>query len=142
MSTKDAASRVLCGVIRRSGSVGSRVAARQGKHLFIVAHERDSAVSDFLRGLQALGLGDDLVDGVDIDQLSFVESDRGLGAKDLEYRLVDARLRNLAASNGIQDAIVGGIEVGRDEENIVAGLHRFDRGAGRGCRRHLRERAS
>ena len=65
---QDTAARVLCRVIRSRGRVGSRRLGCKGKYLPVVPDESDSAVSDLLRCLQAAGLGNNLVDRIDIDK--------------------------------------------------------------------------
>ena len=68
----------------------------------IVADQRNRFVSDLLRGRQAGGFRHDLIHGTDIDQPGLVQSNRSLGAQDLQHRLIDARFGNLPASDRSQ----------------------------------------
>src|SRR3974377_885649 len=104
----------LCTLIRSWRGIGSPPGELQRQNLFVVADEGDGLIGDPLRCLQTLRLGDYLVHGGEIDQASFVESDGSLGAQNLENRLVDARFRDFSAAHGVEHAIVGGTNVGRE----------------------------
>ena len=66
---------------------------------------------------------------MDIDQPGLVQSNRGLGAQDLQQRLIDARFGNLPTADGTQQSVVRAIEVERQKQHVITRLYGFDRGA-------------
>src|SRR5208282_673442 len=80
-------------------------------------------------------------DGGEIDEAVAVESDGGFGAEDFEGGLVDAGPGEFAALYGLEDPVVGAIEVAGDEDEVGSGLEGFDGGAARALRRVAAEDA-
>uniref|UniRef100_E6QLE1 Uncharacterized protein n=1 Tax=mine drainage metagenome TaxID=410659 RepID=E6QLE1_9ZZZZ len=91
-----------------------------------VANKSDGAVGDLLREIETVGLSDEFRHLIERDEAFAVETQRCLEAEDFEHAPVDALTGYQARLDGVEQAVVGTVEVGGDDDHVVAGENGLD----------------
>ena len=118
-------------MIRKGGLWSSqRISKRlQRDHFTVVADEGDGFIGHALAGGQILGLRNLTGETAGVRQPRLVQTERRLEFQDLAHRLIELQAVDFAAAHGLQHRAVTGVEIGGNDQHVIAGLEGFDRGA-------------